>query len=89
MAFGYGMHTFAREDKSWLGSFISMGKSGILLYTGWVLLGSGEGMQLLAGQCSTLVTAVTAYAQSKYHERADITDTPHTHNDVHETLRTT
>lgn len=57
VACGYGIHVFAREDTTWLGSFVSMIKSSTLMYAGWALLGTADGLQLLAGNITALVTA--------------------------------
>jgi hypothetical protein len=75
LACGYSIHTFAREDKTWLGSVVSLGKSAVLLGTGLALLGTNQGLELLTGNLSALITTITTYAQNKYNERVDEKET--------------
>ncbi|HSW73536.1 MAG TPA: hypothetical protein VLG71_00105 [Candidatus Limnocylindria bacterium] len=55
IACGYGIHVFAQENRSWFGSIASMAKSGLLLYSGWMLLGDANGLQALGTQMAGMV----------------------------------
>ena len=66
IACGYGIHVFAREDTTWLGSFVSLVKSSTLMYAGWALLGTSDGLQLLAANITAIITAA---ANLRTHEK--------------------